>query len=118
MGGLYASPPTCQTAPHFTFFSHPLVYTVLRIAKLPLEKSRMPQEQPDYASFLLRLWKSNEHGSAIWRASLESTAEGHRYNFAHVEALIAFLQKRFGALPEERRAAHNNQPNPTNRRNP
>ena len=56
----------------------------------------MPKEQPDYASYLLRLWKSNERGSATWRASLESTTEGRRYNFAHVEALIAFLAAHFG----------------------
>jgi hypothetical protein len=61
----------------------------------------MPQEKPDYASYLLRLWKSNEHGSAVWRASLESTAQGRRYNFAHVEALIAFLAAHFGSPRSE-----------------
>ena len=78
----------------------------------------MPNEQPDYASYLLRLWKSNERGGAAWRASLESTAERRRYNFAHLEALVAFLRKRFGALPEERRASQDDQPNSTLRRNP
>jgi len=62
----------------------------------------MPEEQPDYASYLLRLWKSNELGNATWRASLESTTEGRRYNFAHVEALITFLLNRFGPLRTER----------------
>ncbi len=57
----------------------------------------MFHEQPDYASYLLRLWKSNEHGSAVWRASLEPTAEGRRYNFAHVEDLIAYLLQHFGS---------------------
>ncbi len=64
----------------------------------------MSREQPDYASYLLRLWKSNEHGNATWRASLESTAEGRRYNFAHMEALITFLLDRFGPLRAERNA--------------
>ena len=73
----------------------------------------MPKEQRDYASYLLRLWKSNERGNATWRASLESTAEGRRYNFAHVEVLIAFLSKRFGAPQAERRASQDDQPNPT-----
>jgi hypothetical protein len=62
----------------------------------------MPTEQPDYASYLLRLWKSNERGNATWRASLESTAEGRRYNFAHVGALITFLLERFGPPRTER----------------
>jgi hypothetical protein len=104
--------------PHFTFFSHHQVYTILRIAKLPVEKILMPTEQPDYASYLLRLWKSNECGNASWRASLESMAEGRRYNFAHVEALIAFLLNRFGPRRAEREAAKDNQPDPTLRRNP
>ena len=62
----------------------------------------MTEEQSDYASYLLRLWKSNERGNAIWRASLESTAEGRRYNFAHVGALISFLLERFGPQRAEK----------------
>ena len=65
----------------------------------------MPTEESDYASYLLRLWKSNEHGNATWRASLESTAEGRRYNFAHVGALITFLLDRFGPLRTERESS-------------
>jgi hypothetical protein len=78
----------------------------------------MPKEQGGYISYLLRLWKSNERGNTTWRASLESTAEGRRYNFAHVEALIAFLLNRFGPRRAEREAAKDNQPDPTLRRNP
>jgi hypothetical protein len=62
----------------------------------------MPQEHSDYASYLLRLWKSNELGHATWRASLESMSEGRRYNFAHVEDLITFLLERFGPPPTAR----------------
>jgi hypothetical protein len=71
------------------------------MTRLPVEKIRMPKEQPDYASYLLRLWKSNELGNATWRASLESVAEGRRYNFARLEALISFLRERFGPLRTE-----------------
>ena len=56
----------------------------------------MSQEKPDYAVYLLRLWKSNELGHAIWRASLESLAEERRYNFACLEALTSFLFEHFG----------------------
>ncbi len=56
----------------------------------------MSQEKPDYAVYLLRLWKSNELGHAAWRASLESMAEGRRYNFARLEALVSFLFEHFG----------------------
>jgi hypothetical protein len=61
----------------------------------------MPQE-PQYASFLLRLWASEENGQLTWRASLESTRTGQRQNFACVQALIAFLQAQFDSTQESR----------------
>jgi hypothetical protein len=62
----------------------------------------MSQEESDYAVYLLRLWRSNELGQANWRASLESMAEGRRYNFASLEALIRFLLERFGSVRTKR----------------
>ena len=56
----------------------------------------MPQEQLDYASYLLRFWKSNERGGAAWRASLECTQTAQRHNFPSLEALVAFLEAQFG----------------------
>ncbi len=51
----------------------------------------MVQERTDYASFLLRLWRAEQDGQTVWRASLESTATGERLNFANLEALTSFL---------------------------
>ena len=73
----------------------------------------MPTEQRDYASYLLRLWKSNECGNATWRASLESMAEGRRYNFAHLGALITFLLNRFGPLRTEREVSEGERSSPS-----
>lgn len=59
----------------------------------------MCAEQDDYASYLLRLMKSDRDGHA-WRASLESTADGQRLEFGSMAALIGFLQERYGQTEE------------------
>jgi hypothetical protein len=67
----------------------------------------MASEQDDYASYasyLLRLWKSDQAGQPTWRASLESASDGQKVNFASLEALLAFLNDRFGPLGEEHKA--------------
>ncbi|MBL7183254.1 MAG: hypothetical protein ISS50_02265 [Anaerolineae bacterium] len=58
------------------------------------------REQPDYLSYLLRLWRvrgdEGAHQSAekpIWRASLESPFTGERMGFASLDALFAFLRQ-------------------------
>ena len=38
----------------------------------------MCEGQGDYASYLLRLMKSDQEGQSVWRASLESTRGGQR----------------------------------------
>jgi hypothetical protein len=56
----------------------------------------MGKERDDYASYLLRLRRSDQDGRPTWRASLESTRDGKRLDFGSVEELIAFLTDRFG----------------------
>jgi hypothetical protein len=70
----------------------------------------MVGEQPDYLSYLLRLWRVNdggtshredgesEHagGKAVWRASLESVRTGERRSFASLEELFDFLREQAG----------------------
>jgi hypothetical protein len=55
----------------------------------------MSDKQDDYASYLLRLWKVEEDGQIMWRASLEDTRQADRRNFPNLAALIAFLQAQF-----------------------
>jgi hypothetical protein len=59
----------------------------------------MCAEQDDYASYLLRLVRSDRDGHA-WRASLESTVDRQRLEFGCVPALIGFLQERYGQTDE------------------
>jgi len=59
----------------------------------------MHEVHSDYASYLLRLVKSERDGHA-WRASLESTRDEQTLEFSSVAALIAFLRERYGQTEE------------------
>jgi hypothetical protein len=65
------------------------------------------KEQPDYVSFMLRLWRENadavgEHGATgqVWRASLESSRTGERWGFANLRELFAFLRRHTSGVEE------------------
>jgi hypothetical protein len=53
----------------------------------------MTSEQPDYLSYLLRLWREDGKESNNWRASLESALTHKRYVFPSLMELFAFLQR-------------------------
>jgi hypothetical protein len=46
-----------------------------------------------YLSYLLRLWRVEEDGEILWRASLEVTQSGERFGFASLENLLEFLKE-------------------------
>jgi hypothetical protein len=52
-----------------------------------------PSEQPDYLSYLLRLWRACGGTETTWRASLESALSGETHNFASLDLLCDFLQE-------------------------
>ena len=63
----------------------------------------MARAQPQYATFLLRLWRASESGErhgvcreTSWRASVESSRTGERTGFASLDELFAFLRERTG----------------------
>jgi hypothetical protein len=53
----------------------------------------MSSEQPDYLSYLLRLWREDGEEPTNWRASLESALTHKRYVFPSLIELFAFLQR-------------------------
>ena len=69
-------------------------------------------EQPDYLSYLLRLWRESDDGKphredaesghaggkVVWRASLESVCTGERRSFASLEELFDFLREQTGCF--------------------
>ena len=52
----------------------------------------MEQQEPQYQSYLLRLWCSDE-GKA-WRVMLECVGTHERHGFTDLESMCAFLQER------------------------
>jgi hypothetical protein len=65
----------------------------------------MDKEKSDYLSYLLRLWRVENHGEApsadkaVWRASLESAHTGERKTFASLDDLVDFLREQTGRSP-------------------
>jgi hypothetical protein len=68
----------------------------------------MPKEQPDYLSYLLRLWRDTGDAGprqvkpkTAWRASLQRSLAGERRAFANLEELFAFLRQQTDADGDE-----------------
>ena len=60
----------------------------------------MDKEQPDYLSYLLRLWRVSGEEKAVWRASLESPHTGERRGFANLADLFTFLEEEIGHVAQ------------------
>jgi hypothetical protein len=71
----------------------------------------MTAEQPGYLAYLLHLWRVNDDGKPVWRASLESPHTGERVGFGSLEALFAFLVEKTGG--DVRRAQPRMKPEPS-----
>jgi len=56
----------------------------------------MSEEQPNYLSYLLRLWRDGDKGATSWRASLQSSPSGKPTAFASLPDLFRFLQREVG----------------------
>jgi hypothetical protein len=60
-------------------------------------------QQPDYLSYLLRLWRM-KGGAAAWRGSIESPHTGERMGFGSLDELFAFLREQTGTMPDTEEA--------------
>ena len=56
-------------------------------------------EQPNYFSYLLRLWRQGNAERPMWRASLKGVHDGEQVGFASLDDLFHFLRKETGMLP-------------------
>ena len=59
----------------------------------------MGKEQPDYISYLLRIWQSNGNETA-WRASLQDPHTSERTGFASIDELCIFLRRQTGVTSD------------------
>lgn len=57
------------------------------------------QEQPDYLSYLLRLWRESDGEVPVWRASLKSSHTGEKVGFGSLEELCEFLRRQTDTSP-------------------
>jgi hypothetical protein len=78
------------------------------VEAIPCGDLNMPEEQPDYLSYLLRLWRERSEGgleeetsAAVWHASLESSLTGQRMGFCSVDALCTYLRRETGLADEK-----------------
>jgi len=55
------------------------------------------EQDSDYLTYLLRLWRMSGEGAAGWRASLARPGSGERYGFANLDDLFLFLRRQTGA---------------------
>jgi hypothetical protein len=60
----------------------------------------MSNEQADYVSYLLRLWRDSGKEQTAWRASLEGSRTAKRQGFPSLDKLFEHLQQRMGAVPD------------------
>lgn len=62
------------------------------------------QEQRDYLSYLLRLWRESDGEAPVWRASLKSSRTGEKVGFGSLEELCEFLRRQTNTLPSGNRS--------------
>lgn len=63
----------------------------------------MSDHVSNYLSYLLRLWRVDEDGRQVWRASLEDPRTGERRGFTSLGQLMEFLLFQIKAGDEEER---------------
>ncbi len=56
----------------------------------------MSRRQPDYRSYLLRLWWASDEGTEILRIFVENPFTGERRGFSGLDELNAFLREEVG----------------------
>lgn len=52
----------------------------------------MDQNKPDYQSYLLRMWLTQEEDGVQWRASLEDVQSGELRGFSKIADLLDYLK--------------------------
>jgi hypothetical protein len=66
-------------------------------------------EQPDYLSYLLRLWRVSDDGKPVWRALLKSSHTGQQVGFGSMEVLFEFLRDQTCLPPAAREETPKNE---------
>jgi hypothetical protein len=59
----------------------------------------MDRAQPEYLSYLVRLWRVGDGEEPSWRALLKSSQTGHEIGFGNLEMLFDYLRREAGLRP-------------------
>lgn len=59
----------------------------------------MEREQPEYLSYLLRLWRTGDDERPAWRAGLKSSHGGEEVGFGSLDELLEYLRSEAGLDP-------------------
>ncbi len=55
--------------------------------------------QPEYLSYLVRLWRVSDDEEPTWRAVLKSSQTGQQMGFGSLEALFDYVRREAGLEP-------------------
>ena len=61
----------------------------------------MERDQPDYRSYLLRLWRVSDDERSAWRAVLKTSHTGEEVGFGSLDALFEYLRSQAGLEPSK-----------------
>ena len=64
-------------------------------------------EQPDYLSYLMRVWRVSTDSGHTWRASLEEALTQEVHGFKDLQSLFAFLLAQTGQQDQQGQQAAN-----------
>jgi hypothetical protein len=67
---------------------------------------RASKSPPTYRSYLLRLWRADNAGHPVWRASLEEPGSQTQLHFESLAALCAYLAEQAGGSSKEEPASN------------
>lgn len=59
--------------------------------------------QPEYLSYLVRLWRVGDGEEPAWRATLKSSQTGQQVGFDSLEALFDYVRGEAGLQPAQHR---------------
>jgi hypothetical protein len=62
----------------------------------------MERAQPEYLSYLVRLWRVGDGEEPAWRAALKSSRTGQQVGFGSLEALFDYLRREAGLQPAQK----------------
>ena len=60
----------------------------------------MGEKKPVYLSFLVRLWRTGDEETGVWRASLEDAQTRDCRGFASLDQLFHYLRASIGEQPD------------------